>query len=132
MKIIIETIPHEQHRYTTVGDWFYEPDGTLRIKVSELSDWRREMLIAVHELIEVLACKHDGVTAESVDEFDKNFEANRAPDNEDEPGDEPKAPYVRQHCLATGVERILAAHLGVNWKEYEDELCSLPELPVKM
>lgn len=126
MKIIIETIPHQNHRYTTVGDWFYDNEGTLQIKVSSLSDWRREMLIAVHELVEVLTCKHDGVSQEVVDKFDKNFEANRHPDNEDEPGDEPEAPYVKQHCLATGIERILAQQWDVNWKEYERELCDLP------
>ena len=131
MKIVIETIPHETHRYTTVGDWFYDGDGTLQIKVSSLSDWRREALIAVHELVEVLLCKHDGVTTEVVDKFDKEFEANRHPDNDDEPGDEPAAPYVKQHCIATGVERILAAALGVDWKPYEKELCDLPEVPEK-
>ncbi len=87
------------------------------------------MLVAVHELVEVLTCKNDGVSQEVVDKFDKEFEANRHPDNEDEPGDEPTAPYVKQHCLATGVERILAQQWGVNWKEYGDELESLP--PVK-
>lgn len=131
MKITIETIPHDQHRYTTVGDWYYEADGTLTIRVSSLSDWRREMLVAIHELVEVLTCKQDGVTHEVVDKFDKEFEANRHPENEDEPGDEPNAPYVKQHCLATGIERILAQQWGVNWKEYEQELCDLPEVEPK-
>ena len=131
MKIIIETIPHEQHRYTTVGDWYYDDDKTLHIKVSNLSDWRREMLVAVHELVEVLTCKQDGVTQEMVDDFDNHFEASRAEGNEDEPGDEPTAPYVKQHCLATGIERILAQQWGVNWKEYEQELCDLPEVEKK-
>lgn len=134
MKIIIETIPHSEQRYQTCGDWFFDcacqgaPQDTcdLHIKVSNLSDWRLEALVAIHELVEVLKCKHDGVTSESVDAFDKAFEANRAPDNLDEPGDEPNAPYVKQHCLATGIERIMAAELGVSWKEYEKELESLP------
>ena len=129
MKIIIETIPHAQHRYTTVGDWFYEPDGTLQIKVSQLSDWRREALIAVHELVEVLLCKRDGVSAEAVDKFDKSFSFTEHPS--EEPGDSPEAPYKKQHCLATGVERILAAHLEVDWKTYEEELEELPEIPTK-
>lgn len=129
MKILIETIPHDAHRYTTVGDWFYDSDDVLHIKVSKLSDWRREMLIAVHELVEVLTCKNDGVTQQVVDKFDKEFEANRHPDNEDEPGDDPSAPYANQHCLATGIERILAQQWGVNWKEYEQELNNLPPVP---
>lgn len=126
MKITIETIPHDQHRYPTVGDWYFNDNGDLTIKVSQLSDWRRECLVAVHELVEVLICKQDGVSQESVDKFDKDFEAHRHPDNEDEPGDEPTAPYVKQHCIATGIERLLAANLGVNWKEYEQELNDLP------
>jgi hypothetical protein len=131
MKINIETIPHQEHRYTTVGDWWVDETGTIQIRVSELSDWRREALIAVHELVEILLCKNEGITTEEVDQFDKLYEANRAPDCEDEPGDDPKAPYVRQHCIATGIERILAAELGVQWKPYEEELCELPEVETK-
>lgn len=127
MKIVIETIPHKDHRYPTVGDWFYEPDGTLKIRVSEMSDWRREMLVAVHELVEVLTCKNDGVSQEVVDQFDMDYEKNRPTDDvESEPGDDPKAPYVDQHCLATGIERILAQQWGVKWNEYADEIESLP------
>src|SRR5437660_1137933 len=131
MRIIIETIPHETQRYTTVGDWYYDDDGTLHIKISQLSDWRREMLVTVHELVEVLTCKNDGVSQEVVDKFDKEFESNRHPDNEDEPGDDPSAPYVKQHCLATGIERILAQQWGVNWKQYEEELNNLLPVPDK-
>ncbi len=129
MKIIIETIPHEAHRYETPGDWFYDSDGVLHIKVSKLSDWRYEMLMAVHELVEVLTCKQDGVDQKSVDKFDMEFEKNRHPDNKDEPGDDPNAPYVKQHCLATGIERILAQRWGVSWKEYGDALSALPPVP---
>lgn len=137
MKIIIETIPHNQQRYPTVGDWFYKmeseltPEGgttqeILHIKVSDLGDWRYNALIAIHELAEVLACQHEGVTQEQVDKFDTEFEASREDGNEDEPGDSPGAPYRAQHCLATGIERILAAALGVSWKEYEETINSLP------
>ncbi len=125
MNVKIEIIPHDQHRYPTVGDWFFEAEN-LVIRVSKLSDWRREMLVAIHELSEVLICKHDGVSTEAVDAFDKAFEVKRGPDNFDEPGDEADAPYVKQHCIATGIERIMAAQLGVSWKEYESQLESLP------
>jgi len=126
MKIEIETIPHADHHYPTCGDWF-EKDGVMHIKVSSLSDWRREALIAVHELVEAMLCKHDGVSEASVDEFDKAYEAARpADDVESEPGDDPRAPYVDQHCFATGIERLLAARLGVKWNEYADEIESLP------
>lgn len=130
MNIIIESIPHQDQRYSTCGDWYYD-NGTLHIKVSKMSDWRYEALVAVHELVEVLLCEHAGVNQATVDAFDMQFELNREPGNEDEPGDDNDAPYRSQHCVATGIERILAAEMGVNWKPYEDELCELPEVEPK-
>jgi hypothetical protein len=126
MNVKIEVIDHKDQNYSTCGDWRFDENGDLVIKVSKLSDWRREMLVAIHELAEVLLCKHRVITTASVDAFDKAFEAARAPDNEDEPGDDPAAPYVKEHCIATGIERIMAAELGVSWKEYEEELSKLP------
>src|ERR1700690_4373509 len=113
MKIVIETISHKQQRYPTIGDWFYDADGNLQIKVSSLGNWREEALIGVHELVEVLLCKYQGVSQEVVDTFDIEFEKQRVEGNLDEPGDAPEAPYRRQHCLATAVERLLAAELDV-------------------
>ena len=124
MKVIIETIEHRTQRYPTVGDWFYQED-TLHIKVSKMSNWRYEALVAIHELVEVLACQHDGITQEVVDEFDINYEKQRTAGDCSEPGDAIDAPYRKQHCLATGIERILAAEWGVNWAKYEDEVDGL-------
>lgn len=121
MNVRIEIIPHSSQRYETVGDWFFH-HGDLVIRVSELGDWRKEMLIAVHELVEVLLCRHQGVTQEQVDKFDMEFEQAREEGDLSEPGDDPKAPYKRQHCIATGVERMLAAELEVDWKTYEEQL----------
>jgi hypothetical protein len=99
---------------------------TLNIRVSKLPCWEMEALIAVHELVEVLICRADRVEQKSVDDFDIEFENRRAKGNNDEPGDDPNAPYKKQHCIATGVERILAAALGVNWSDYADEIEKLP------
>lgn len=118
MQISIQTIPHQQHRYETVGDWYSDKaTGRVYILVSEMGNWRYELLVAVHELVEAFLCLQDGVTEESVDEFDKVY---TNPD--EEPGDSPNAPYQKQHCLATGIERILAACLGVKWSEYENAI----------
>jgi hypothetical protein len=124
MKIIIETISHGKQRYPSVGDWFYRR-GVLHIRVSKLSDWRREYLVALHELVEVMQCRHDGVSQKAVDGFDNAYEKARPAGDESEPGDAAKAPYRRQHCLASGVERIAAAALDVCWKDYEEELNGL-------
>jgi hypothetical protein len=124
LKIEINTIPHSKQRYETVGDWFFK-NGKLIINVSRMSDWRYEFLVAVHELVEVMCCMVSKVPQQDVDAFDIAFEMKRKPGNTDEPGDDPKAPYRVQHCIATGVERILASVLGVAWSQYDAEVNSL-------
>lgn len=126
MKVIIEAIDHKDQRYPTVGDWQFDGDGNLNIKVSKLNDWRHEMLVAVHELYEAVLCEHAGITQEMVDKFDMDYEANRPSGDTSEPGDDPRAPYRMPHYRATNVERQLADALDVDWKQYEDELNDLP------
>lgn len=125
MNITIKIIPHSEQLYPTVGNWFYNGQD-LEIRVSKLSDWRHEMLVAVHELCEAMLCEHDGITQRAVDDFDKKFEALRPEGDDTEPGDDPNAPYRLQHFRATNIERQMADALGVNWQEYEAELNALP------
>lgn len=125
MNICIKTIPHSQHRYETVGDWWFDKSGALQIRVSDMGNWKYEALVAVHELVEVLQCKYLRISTASVDKFDKEFERVRKPGNTDEPGDDSRAPYRVQHGIATGVERILAALLGVDWNKYDAKINSL-------
>lgn len=128
MNINFRTIPHKEQRYDTAGDWWYDEHGTLQVRVSQMSDWRYEALVLVHELVEVFICKQDGITQQQVDEFDMEFENRRSKsitNDFSEPGDHRFAPYQKQHCFATGVERILAACLGCKWSDYETEINSL-------
>ena len=118
-KIIIEVIPHAKQRYDTVGDYYFDVEGNLRIYVSKLKENKHEMLVAVHELTEVLQTENNGVTEPAIASFDIQFEKDRKPGNLDEPGDDPRAPYVKEHCIATAVERLMCALLGVNWQDYE-------------
>lgn len=126
MKITIETIEHSAQRYPTVGDWQFDDAGNLLIRVSQLSDWRREALVAVHELCEALLCKHQNVLEGAVDRFDMAYEQTRPEADDSEPGDHEEAPYRNQHCFATGIERLLCAEFGVSWSNYERELALLP------
>ena len=117
MKVTIEVIPNEKQRYATVGDWQWNGDD-LTISVSEMGDWRYEMLVAFHELAEVLLCKHRGIQQSLVDAFDMLYEKERPEGDTSEPGDDPSAPYHREHQFATCIERLLALQLDVNWETY--------------
>lgn len=125
MNVKIVTIPHEEQRYPTVGDWVVNGDN-LYISVSKMSDPRYELLVAVHELVEALLCKERGIPQELVDKFDMEYEASRSEwDTTSEPGDAAGAPYKKEHFFATTVERLLAAELGVDWEKYEAEVPAL-------
>ena len=124
MKLDIQTIPHNQQRYDTCGDYFEEGD-TTRFRISECSDWRYEMLITIHEIVEYFLIKLQGISIGDIDAFDISFEKSRPEGNLDEPGDDPKAPYFMQHQLATMIERLAALFLGVMWKEYEQAVYEL-------
>jgi hypothetical protein len=120
MRIEIEVIDHNRQRYDTTGDWIIDNDGNITIYVSKLKNWKYEMLIAIHELVEVILCKNKGISQEEVDKFDIAFEKKRKPGNIDEPGDDPKAPYRLQHFAATMIERTMCLSLGCSWRKYED------------
>ena len=125
MRIVIETIPHGAQRYPTVGDWQFDRhpltgEDALYIKVSEFGSANMHMLVAVHELVEALLCKHRDIAEREVDQFDKAFTG------PGEPGDDMAAPYWQEHQFASGIERLLAAELGVNWVEYERLVDALP------
>jgi hypothetical protein len=121
MKVMIETISHDQQRYDTVGDWQFDGEN-LNIKVSEIPTSEHgyyEFLVGVHELVEAILCKNQGVTEQQVDDWDLNCD-------EEDPGNNPECPYYRQHLLATVIENILANELGVDLIDYE-----LAVFPVK-
>jgi hypothetical protein len=120
VKITIEFIPHLEQRYNTCGDWRFDADGNMKICVSNMNTKNGPLLVAVHELVEALLCYHAGISTQEVDAFDINYK-----ELEGEMGDDPAAPYHKQHCIATGIERILAPLMGVGWKEYEDELIDM-------
>lgn len=118
MRILIESLPHVHQRYDTCGDYWTDKNG-LQIRISEMPDKRYMLLVAIHELIEHVLADHAGVTNKQIDDFDFAFEANRKPED-GEPGDDPRCPVYKQHQFATGIERILAAELQVDWGTYEN------------
>ncbi len=128
MDISIKTIPHAAQRYETVGDWFFDDAGNLKIRVSDVGNPRYEFLVAYHELTEAMLCKERGISEEEVTEFDKQFERERAEGKHgdgDEPGDDPRAPYCHEHFIATRMERFMCNQLDVDWGAYEKAIEAL-------
>ena len=120
LRMHIETIPHESQRYRTVGDYWCDESGIEQIRVSEMMDWRYEVLVAVHEIIEMALTRQRGIPEEGITEFDVKFEQNKDQGLvSGEPGDNINAPYRKEHFFATNVERLVAAELGVDWFEYD-------------
>lgn len=115
MKITIETIPHEQQRLGVIGDWYFEPNGDLVVKVSDLGDWRYNFLVGRHEMDEALLCKLTGITTEMVDE---DQAAALPTDDPDSFSGYPGARLQNQHNDALAAEWIMSRLLGVDWKKY--------------
>lgn len=113
MNTHIISIPHGEQRYPTLGDYWIAKDGAVYVAVSKMPDWRYEFLIALHEFIEEALTRHRGIPEPEIMAFDQmNLEHL-------DPGMDPRAPYHREHVIATGVEMIVATALDVKWAEYE-------------
>ena len=128
-RINYESTPHEMQRYPTVGDYFYDRNGTLQVRVSEMGNEDYEFLVAIHELVEWYLVTKRKIPLEKIDEFDISFEQLRkmmpAIIGDQEPGDMVSAPYYNEHQFATKLEKFLAAEMGVDWEKYNDCVESL-------
>lgn len=125
MKIQLQTIPHSEQPYETVGNWTNLSDGSIQIDVSDMGNEDYALLVAVHELVEVWLCNKRSITDEAVSAFDIEYEKNRPEGDESEPGDHPDAPYRKEHFFATNIERMIALELGVDWGKYDKAVMSL-------
>lgn len=129
MKLDAKIIQHRDQRYETVGDYWTDRSG-LHFRVSALGNPDMEFLVLVHELIEEHMTRRAGIREEDIKAFDEMYEEERAKglhSIEDEPGHDPRAPYAREHLLATGIEYALAAVLNVNLSEYNERVNALTQ-----
>jgi len=130
VKFVVSEVPHRKQRYETVGDWI--PGKPVAVRVSRMKDERYVFLVALHELIEYELCRMKGITDERVVEFDKKFERERSMglrEKWEEPGDDARAPYRREHQFATMIERMVAQKLAVRWPDYEKTVTALSARP---
>jgi len=127
-EVVIKVIPHENHRMPTLGDWWIDEKGILQVRASDIGNWKSEMCLGMHEAAEGISCTAKGITAKEVDEFDEKFESEREQGlhaDDDEPGEDPRAPYHDQHLFAEGIDTLFRGNLGVTHKEWNDDFYSL-------
>lgn len=122
----IKAIEHKHQRYPTAGDFWGNPDE-WKVRVSKMSDPRHEWLVLLHEFVEMILMLHRGIPEELQGEFDRMFERERAEGKwtNEEPGFDPRSPYLKEHTFATRIERMIAKELGVDWKAFGKEVDSL-------
>ena len=102
------TLKTEDCRFGQIGDWPSYDD----IRSIDTGNEQYNFLIQLHELIESQLCKFKGITAEAVDNFDKDYKGIG------EPGDDPRCPYRKQHQFATIIEMMVAHELGISFPDY--------------
>lgn len=130
--IYIHIIPHDHQRYDTCGDWQFDEEGSLHVHVSDMESFTSEAAVAIHEIVEALLCRRNGVKEEAVTRFDLQYEQERAVGKHgltEEPGDDLRAPYREEHQMATFVERCVIAAFGVRWNDHDERVNRLPTLP---
>jgi len=117
MRIRIISVPQHLIRSSQVGDWWYN-ENEIAVHVLETLSPESQLAVAVHELIEAWECRKRGITDKDVTAFDDHYEAERKEGKHgeyDEPGDDPRSPYRREHAAATHVERAVCAAINLTW-----------------
>lgn len=113
-RIYITVVPHAQQRYDTVGDWTVDGRDWI-ITVSDTGNWKANVLIALHELVEMTLCFDRGITAQQVDNFDLKWISHNGIA---EPGNDPQCPYEEQHRRASMIEGYVRQWLNLDLREY--------------
>jgi hypothetical protein len=108
-------------RNDQVGDWVLAGDSITVLVVDGLPP-ESELMVGVHELMEAFLCRRNGISDSAVNAFDALFEEERRAGKhslEAEAGDDPRAPYFKEHQMATFVERAACHALDFTWVRHE-------------
>lgn len=129
MEIHIKTIPNDMMRIPGgIGDYWYDNEGVLQIRVIDMQNEFYEKMVCIHEMIEEALTKKRGVPEPDIQAFDEAFERARVMGlrtNDEEPGFSNDAPYLREHTLATSVEMMMCALAGESWTDYDRTVIGL-------
>jgi hypothetical protein len=119
------TLPWKQLRsYPDIGDYQCNADNSPAIVgAADTGNDVSNAAILVHEIIESLLCWRHGIKEEAVSAFDRAWFKRDKKDWIrqvcDGPGDDPDAPYHKEHLAATEIERRFIEMCGMSWEEHE-------------
>ena len=111
-KIVIEVIPYKKMYMEYFGDFYWEKDGTLQIRVAQYPNEIQDVGTIVHEFLEAWKLKVKGVSVKDVEMFDKEHE------DHDDPGCLKDAPYHKEHMESLYIEKIICKQMGFDWNTY--------------
>jgi hypothetical protein len=114
-EIVIKFIPHARQRRDEIGDWYLDRKGNLQVRITDLDNWRYNVLFARHEMDEAILCMKAGITTEMVD---KDDDLASKLDDPDSLSGYPGCCYQQQHSDALASEWQFSRLLGVDWIEY--------------
>jgi len=129
MEIHIKTIPDSMMRLPGgVGDYWYDHEGVLQVRVVEMEKEIYCKMVIIHELIEEALTKERGLGEPDIQAFDDYYEQRRkmglVPEDS-EPGFDASAPYVREHTASTAIEMLMCAMAGISWTDYDRYVMNL-------
>ena len=109
--ILVKVIPHRRQRLKNgdVADYVEMSKKTV-IATSDMGNDDFNFLIQLHEFVELFLITKAGIAIKTIDDWDCK--------HPDAMGDDPKAPYHKQHCQADQIERFAAKVIGISWTDY--------------
>ncbi len=108
----IRVKPQRDLRNDQLGDYFRDAYGVEQFTIANTGDYFSTVCVLVHELVEQALCREHGISEQAIDRFDDDHR------ELDEPGDDRRAPYHREHAVAMRIERMLVRAAGISWAAY--------------
>lgn len=107
-------------KVTTCGTWWEDGD-VLEVRLAQMCDWRYEVAVLFHELIEFFWCQRRGIKTQPCDDFDewfeRQYELGKYPKTA-ESGFHKDCPYRGGHVWGSRFERVVTFILACSWKKY--------------
>lgn len=122
MQIYAYTQPYSKMRYPTIGDYKYKlGQEWFKFFIAKTGKIDFDMAVFQHEFFEAFLCWKHGIKEEDIIKFDLMFEEEKKQgfhNEDDEPGDDPRAPYYHEHQGATAMEKMFLKLTNNKWKDY--------------